>query len=191
MSDPNKALATQLANIQTRTGKSLDDFRSIIRESGLSKHSEVRAMIKEKFELGYGDANTIAHLALQEPLAQSGTANGESVDQALDRIYAGAKAALRPIHDALMARLQGFGEFEIAPKKTYLSLRRKKQFATIGPASSKRFVVGLNPKGFAATERLLEMPANSMCKYGVNLTNAADVDDELTAWLRSSFDDAG
>jgi hypothetical protein len=35
----------------------------------------------------------------------------------LDEIYAGPKAALRPIHEALMRAIDGFGEFEVAPKK--------------------------------------------------------------------------
>ena len=80
-------------------------------------------------------------------------------------IYAGPKAGLRPVHDALMAKIQAFGEFEVAPKKGYVSLRRKKQFAMIGPATNTQVEVGLNMKDVPATARLKAMPAGGMCQY--------------------------
>ena len=73
-------------------------------------------------------------------------------------LYTGAKAALRPIHDALMAKINTFGEFETSPKKTYLSLGRKKQFAMLGPAASTRVELGLNIKSLPANDRLIERP---------------------------------
>jgi hypothetical protein len=43
-----------------------------------------------------------------------------------DEIYSGAKETFHPIHEKLMKEIKKFGEFEIAPKKGYVSLRRKK-----------------------------------------------------------------
>lgn len=59
-----------------------------------------------------------------------------SADEVLASIYSGAKTSLRPIHEKLMELIMGFGEFEIVPKKTYISLRRARQFAMIGPATN-------------------------------------------------------
>lgn len=39
----------------------------------------------------------------------------------LDGLYVGSKAALRPIHEALLARMAALWPFEEAPKKTYVS----------------------------------------------------------------------
>ena len=63
MADPQAALATQLRNIETKTGQTVAQLRAVIVQSGLVKHGEVRAMLIERYGLGYGDANTLAHAA--------------------------------------------------------------------------------------------------------------------------------
>jgi Domain of unknown function (DUF5655) len=97
---------------------------------------------------------------------------------------------VRPIHDRLVAALAGFGDFEIAPKKGYVSLRRKKQFAMIGPTTNSRVDVGVNMKNVPATARLVAQAPGGMCQYQVRLTTAAEVDAELLAWIRQAFDAA-
>ena len=109
----------------------------------------------------------------------------------LDEIYTGAKAGLRPIHDRLMGAIEEFGEVEIAPKKGYVSLRRKKQFVMIGPAMNTRVEVGINIKGLTSHERLIEMPPGSMCNFKVKISDVNEVDDELIAWIKQAFDSAG
>lgn len=191
MSTVDKALETQLQNIQTRTGKTLDDIYGLVRASGLVKHGEIRDLLKRDLTMGHGDANTIAHMYLRLPASGDTPAGEPSLDDRLAEIYAGPKVALRPIHDAVMAAIAPFGTFEIAPKKTYLSLRRKKQFAMVGPATKTRVEVGLNMKDVPPTARLLALPAGGMCQYKVNLTDPAEVDPELVAWIRFAYDGAG
>jgi hypothetical protein len=190
MSDLDKAVATQLANIEKRTGKTLTELASIVKNSGLTKHGEIRDMLKRDLGMGHGDANTLVHHVLKSDGQSVAAEKNLSADDVVTALYVGPKAALRPIHDKLMAEINKFGEFESAPKKTYISLRRKKQFAMIGPATNTRVEVGLNMKGVAATERLLEMPPNSMCNYKVKLTQETEVDAPLIAWLRQAFDSA-
>ena len=108
----------------------------------------------------------------------------------MDRIYTGPKEALRPIHEKVMAAIETFGPFEIAPKKTYLSLRRKKQFAMVGPATNTRVEVGINMKGVKGTSRLEALPPGGMCPYKVKLTSPAEVDAELIAWIKKAYEDA-
>jgi hypothetical protein len=191
MSDQQKALATQLANIEKRTGKTLEELKALIRNSGLTKHSEVRDMLKQNLGLGFGDANTLAHVARQDEGGAPETAAGAGPADPADALYTGPKAALRPIHDKLMARLAAFGDFEIAPKKTYVSLRRKRQFAMIGPATNTRVEVGINLKALQPTARLEAMPPKGMCDFRVKLTAPEQVDDELIGWLKRACDAAG
>ena len=190
--DVDKAFETQLKNIQTRTGKTLDELFSLIRQSGLQKHGEIRDMLKTSLGMGHGDANTLVHNYMKAAEGTSAPAAGITASgDVLDEIYSGAKAGLRPIHDSLMTAINGFGPFEIAPKKGYVSLRRKKQFAMIGPATKTRVEVGLNMKGVEATPRLLAQPPGGMCPYKVNVMDAAEVDPELIAWIRQAYEGAG
>lgn len=190
MSSVEKAYETQILNIQKKTGKSLAELTALIQQSGLSKHSEIRAMLQKELGLGYGDANSLVHAVLSSDGERAAQAKGLSQDQVLDEIYSGARASLRPIHDRLIEALKTFGEFEIAPKKGYVSLRRKKQFAMIGPATNTRVEVGLNVKNLPANERLLEVPPGGMCNYKVKLSEAGEVNDELVTWLRQAYETA-
>jgi hypothetical protein len=189
MSTLDQARDTQLRNIESKTGRSLQQLRELLAGSGLEKHGELRSFAMDKLGLGYGDANTLVHLALASD-GQSAAA-GLSTDEVLAGIYTGGKAGLRPIHEAVMAAITGFGDFEIAPKKGYVSLRRKKQFAMIGPGSATRVDVGLNMKGVAPTDRLLAEKPGGMCQYKVKIGGAGEVDDELIGWLRQAYDAAG
>jgi hypothetical protein len=91
-----------------------------------------------------------------------------------------------------MARLAGLGPFEIAPKQATVSLRRKKQFALLGPATQTALELGLNAKGLAAkSPRLKAMAAGSMCSHTVRLSSAEEIDAELLAWARAAYDGAG
>jgi hypothetical protein len=189
MSSLDKAVQTQIDNIQKKTGMSLSELAAFVEKSGLSKHGEIRDMLKEKLGLGHGDANTLVHVVLKSD--GTSAAAGKSMDAVLEEIYAGAKAGFRPIHEKLMKEINKFGEFEIVPKKGYVSLRRKKQFAMIGPKTNTRFEVGINAKGFKKNSRLLEQPGGSMCNYIVNVSDAKEVDAELVAWLRSAYEGAG
>jgi hypothetical protein len=188
MSSLDKAVQTQLDNIQKKTGKRLAELSAIVKRSGLSKHGEIRDYLKHELGLGHGDANALVHAILQSDGQRA--AEGKSADQVLEEIYSGARAHMRPIHETLMKEISKFGEVEVAPKKGYVSLRRKKQFAMIGPKTNTRFEVGINAKGLKKNARLLEQPQGSMCNYIINLTDAKEVDSELIAWIKSAYEGA-
>lgn len=189
MTDLDKAISTQMANIEKRSGKTIAELTAIVKGSGLAKHGELVKMLKTGLGMGHGDANMVVHLALKSN-GQSAAA-GQTMDQVLDGLYTGPKALLRPIHDKLLQAIRKFGDFEEAPKKTYVSYRRKKQFAMIGPATNIRVEVGLNVKDLGASERLLEQPAGRMCNFIVKLTDVNEVDAELVAWVKKAFEAAG
>lgn len=181
----DKALQTQIANIQERSGKSLDDLYTILAATGLEKHGQLRDHLKKDLGMGHGDANTVVTLFRKRG------EDGGAADDPLDAIYTGGKAHLRPLHEEIMKRVRAFGDFEEAPKKANVSLRRKKQFALIGPATKTQVEVGLNAKELSGPDRLVELKPGGMCQYKVRLSEASEIDDELIGWIRAAYDAAG
>ena len=191
MDDLKQAYQTQINNIQKKTGKTFAELSVIVKESGLTQHRQIREMLMHELALGYGDANSLVHAIMQSDGMRSAEARGLTGDTVINELYTGSKAALRPIHEALMAGISTFGAFDILPKKGYVSLRRKKQFAMIGPATNTRVEVGINIKDLAADPRLLDQPKGSMCNYIIRLTDPAQVDSILIGWLKSAYEGAG
>jgi hypothetical protein len=188
MADPNAAVITQLNNIQTKTGNTIAELHAAVAASGAAKHGEKRSWLMAQFKLGYGDANAVVHF-MDKPLPTLGAAPpaaAESAD-ALEAIYAGKKAGLRPLHEAVMAAIAQLGEFEIAPKKTYLSLRRSKQFAMVGPATASEIEIGLNCKTLAEHPRLKPLPPGQMCQATTRISDVAQIDATLIGWLRAAY----
>ena len=195
MADPQAARLTQLRNIQSKTGKTIAELHAVLAASGLGKTGERRALLMERYQLGYGDANTVA-LFYGQPLPTLDTgpappAAPSATSDALDAIYSGAKAALRPMHDTVMVFVHSLGEFEQAPKKTYLSLRRKRQFAMVGPATKDAIEIGLNAKNLPPHARLRPQPPGSMCQATTRIGSAREFDATLKGWIKRAYDAAG
>lgn len=194
MADPQAAVLTQLRNIQSRAGRPIAELHAAIAASGLVKVGERRAWAMEHFKLGYGDANTLA-LTMGKPLPDLGAgaaaAPVPAEGEVLDTLYTGAKAHLRPLHEQLVAAISAFGAFEQAPKKSYVSLRRKKQFAMLGPATKEQIEIGINHKALPPHPRLKLLPPGGMCNASVRLSMAAEIDTALLGWLRAAYDAAG
>ena len=186
--DPEAQLDSMSVNLKTNTGKSLEQWTKIARNSGKQKHGELVSWLKSEHGITHGYANLIAHATFKSDAA-SQTAGGVDL---VSTMFEGDKTAMRPIFDALMKAVRAFGsDIEESPKKGYLSLRRKTQFATLHPSTRTRFDVGLKLKGTPATGRLEAAGSwNLMVTHRVRLESAKEVDKQLIAWLREAYEQA-
>jgi hypothetical protein len=185
--DVDTALQSQIRNIEATYGKPLAHWFAVIDASGLTKHNEVVAMLKADHGLAHGAAHRVSLLARQRHHADVAAPSDPA-----DALYTGAKAGLRPLHDALLDQIRALGAFDIAPKKGYLSLRRRKQFAMVQPSTTSRIDLGLILPATPATGRL--EPAakfNPLFTHRVRITAATDLDDELRGWLATAYALAG
>ncbi len=177
MDDATKKLIDSLPE---KTGRSLEQWSSILDQTGLEKHGQMLAFLKTEHGVTHGFANSIAILHRERGVERTD-------DDLLDAQYAGAKAVLRPLHDRLVEIAQSLGDdVEVAVKRTSVSLRRRKQFALIEPASAQRIALGLNLGEAPAGERLLA--AKGMCTHRVDVRALDDINEELVDWLRQAYE---
>ena len=182
----DKAMATYIANIEKTTGKNLDHWVAVVKKSKLEKHSELVNMLKTDHGITYGYANMIVHTA------KGGFEAAQDGDNLVATQYKG-KENLKAWYDKLLKEIQKFGkDIEVAPKKTYVSLRRKKQFAIIQPSSKDRLDVGLNikktpPSGIA----LASGSWNAMCTHRIKVEDEKLLGKELLNWIKLAYDEAG
>ncbi len=141
---PEEMANAMIANFKDKTGKTLQQWIAIAKKSGAAKHGEIVKMLKTDHGMTHGFANLVAHKTLKSDAGSI----GETTDLVAAQ-YAGDKAELKPIYDALIKAAKSCGAIEIAPKKAYVSLRRSKQFAIIQPSTKTRVDLGLNLKGDA------------------------------------------
>ena len=184
---PDAATQTMINNLPEKTGKSLEQWHAVLAKAKLEKHGEMVKMLKSDHGVGHGFANLIVH----EYRNKAGGA-APAGDDLVDAQYSGAKADLRPIYEAVIKQVQSFGkDVEVSPKKTYVSLRRNKQFALIQPSTKTRIDVGINLKGQPAKGRLEDSGSfNAMVSHRVRITDVKDVNTELKQWLRQAYDAA-
>ena len=186
MASVQDAIATMAKNIETQTGRSIADWVAAARASSHAKHGEILKWLKAEHGLGHGYANFLALRTLE--------AGGPAPagDDPVERLFTGAKAALRPLYNQLIETVSAFGpDVEVAPKKNNVSLRRAKQFGLLQPSTATRLDVGLILKDVAPAGRLEASGSfNAMFTHRVRVGAASDIDAELKAWLRQAYDAA-
>jgi hypothetical protein len=191
MTSVEEGIAAQIRNIEARYGKPLQEWFSLIAASGLTRHAEVVAMLKADYGMAHGAAHRVSLLSRQPAATAAAPASPGSL---ADALYTGKKAALRPLHDQLLAMISTLGiDVGQAPKKGYISLRRpRKQFAMIQPSAAGRIDLGLILPGIPSGGRLEPSGSfNALFTHRVRVTAAGDLDDELAGWLTAAYTAAG
>jgi len=174
-----EGLQSQLRNIEKEYGRTIDEWVSIVVASRLQKHTEVVAMLKQRYGMTHGAAHRVSLVARNRTAPPA----------------AGDKVLQPPLQDVYARLLQKVGalgdDIEQAPKKGYVSLRRRKQFAMLQPGA-KWINLGLVLAGHRPTKRL--EPAgtwNALFTHRVRVATPAEIDGELDSWLREAYDAAG
>jgi len=178
-------LKTMIDNLPKKTGRSLSEWSKVIKAAELENHGDILKYLKEKYEVTHGFANTIS-IQYRQQLAGGPPSEKELIEEQ----YSGDKSSLRPIYYKVLASVSKFGsDLRISPKKTYVSLRRNKQFAIIQASTKTRVDLGLNLKNVDPTDRLEGGNVFSgMCTHRVRLSSPSEVDAEVISWLKQAYD---
>ena len=193
MATVEEGLQALIRNIEAQYGKSLDEWMTLVKASGRTKHSEIMAMLKTDYGMTHGSANRIALIARGADAASIAKDAAARNSDPVTELYGGAKAVLKPIHDRIMAIITSFGDdIEVAPKKGYVSIRRKKQFCMIQPTTASRIDVGIILKETEPTGKLeLSGSFNTMFSHRVRVSSPEDASNDLANWLKRAYEQAG
>ncbi|APG59884.1 DUF4287 domain-containing protein [Christiangramia salexigens] len=176
----DKALQTMIDNMPEKTGRSLNEWKSILSKKSFPKHTEAVNFLKKEHGVTHGFANTIVTLSKEEE---------NSPDDLVANQYLN-KENLIPVYEKLLAIIRSFGDdVTIVPKKTSVSMIRKRQFALIKPATKSRIDLGLKIKDKPTGGRLeASGPFGSMCTHRVQITQEKEVDEQVKEWLKEAYD---
>jgi predicted transport protein len=184
------------AGVERRTGRAISEWMALVPEGTFTQQSE---FLVSEHGLKPSDARAVLHLGayLSRP----------PDDELVAAQYAGAKEALRPIYDALVEAITALGDdVVVSPRKTYVSFDRARQFALIQASTRTRVDLGVRLDDATATcrqgiprrdgapgaDRLAAAGSfgSGNITHRVGLSEPAEVDAEVRAWLRAAYDGA-
>ena len=177
-----KALQTMINNMPEKTGKSLDEWKKILKQKVFEKHSHAVKYLKSEFGVTHGFANTIVTLSKEEHTSEEDLVSSQ---------YDG-KESLYPIYTKLVEVIAKFGDdIKITPKKSSVSIIRKRQFLLIKPATKTRIDLGFKLPNKPTNDRLENSgPFGTMCTHRVKLSQIEEIDNELIQWMQEAYDES-
>ncbi len=168
-----------------KTGKPLAHWVKLVRGKEFDKHGEIIKFLKAEHEFTHGFANFVAHKARESDA-------GSATDNDLIAAQYEKKPDLKPIYDLLAMKIQAFGkDVEVAPKKSSVSFRVKRQFALLQPSTRSRLDIGLKFNDRPVAGRLeASGPFGTMCTHRIQVTDIGQVDKELIDLIREAYKEA-
>jgi len=176
-----------------KTGKSLEQWLALIRKQGPKDTAARREWLKKEHGLGTNSAWWLVDRA-----EGRGEEDGDpkkylqAAAGYVEAQYAGKKAALRPIYDALLKL--GFSvskDVEACPCQTIVPLYRNHVFAEIKPTTLTRVDLGLALKDTKTPKRLIDtggFQKKDRITRRIAITSTAEIDAEVKRWLKTAYE---
>jgi Domain of unknown function (DUF5655)/Domain of unknown function (DUF4287) len=182
-----------VVSLPQKTGRSLDDWIRLVTTEGPSSEPDRRDWLKASYGLGTNTAWWIAERAAgrnlenEDPKAYLKAAEGY-----VATMFAGKKAGLRPVYDAVLKLVMALGrDVKICPCKTMVPLYRRHVFAQIKPSTASRIDLGLALEDTPVPDRLIDtggLAKKDRITHRIVLSSPAEIDPEVKHWLRFAYD---
>jgi hypothetical protein len=189
VAEPSEMMSAVAGSMARRTGRTLEEWVGLVGDSGLDPLDQngVRRWLREVHGVPQNSQWAVADAA-----ARAAGWERPTVEQYVDGQYTGAKAALRPVFDAVRAAAEALGDDVVVEgRSTYTPFVRQRQFAAAAAATASRLDLGLRLPDPPGSDRLLPAKAPGQATHKVALTDVADVDDEVRALLRAAYEQNG
>jgi uncharacterized protein DUF5655 len=115
-----------------------------------------------------------------------------TAERYVDDMFAGPKAALWPIYEALLKTGLSVGkDTKACPCKKIVPIYRRHVIAQIKPATRTRIDFGLALGNTKAPKRLIDTGGfmkKDRITHRIEITSIDDIDDELKRWLKKAYE---
>jgi hypothetical protein len=183
-----------IAELKEKTGRSLDEWIQHIDQRGPASEAERRAWLKEQHGMGFNTASWLAERSVGRTDSWENTPDGylQQAERYVKEMFAGKKAGLKPIYDALLEFGLGIGkDVKACPCQTIVPLYRHHVFAQIKPATNTRIDMGFALKDAKATGRLIDtggFAKKDRITHRIPITSVKEIDAEFKRWLKIAYD---
>jgi hypothetical protein len=184
-----------VAELKEKTGRTKPEWIAFIQKEGPTEEKARREWLKKEHGIGSNSAWWLAEAA-------SGGDPGLADEDAehylaaapiyVDAMYAGAKAALRPIYDQLLSVGLAIGpDAKACPCKTIVPLYRNHVFAQLKPTTSTRIDLGLSLGDHKPEGRLIDtggFQKKDRITHRIPIAALEEIDEEVKHWLKIAYD---
>jgi uncharacterized protein DUF5655/uncharacterized protein DUF4287 len=182
-----------IADLKTKTGRSLDEWIKHIKKEGPKSEEERRNWLKSAHKLGTNSAWWLAERSVGKGGAEDTPESYlKQADIYVQEMYAGKKAGLKPIYDELLALGLGLAkDVKACPCQTIVPLFRNHVIAQIKPATNTRIDMGYALKDTTAQGRLIDtggFAKKDRITHRIPITSVEEIDDEVKHWLKVAYD---
>ena len=182
-----------IAELKQKTGRTVAEWVALAKKEGPPTEKERRNWFKQKHGLGTNSAWW---------LAERSFGKGEEVgdpdeylraaEEYVEKMFAGKKAALRPLYDKLLqVGLKTGKDVKACPCQTIVPLYRKHVFAQIKPTTQTRIDLGFALGDMKVPKRLIDtggFAKKDRITHRIEITSLKDIDDEVKRWLKVAYD---
>lgn len=182
-----------IGELKQKTGRTLDEWLKFIKKEGPPTEKDRRDWLKNELGLATNTAWWLAERSVGKGEdAGDPDAYLTAAEKYVKEMFAGKKAAMRPIYDALLKLGLSIGkEAKACPCQTIVPLYRNHVFAQIKPTTLTRIDFGLALGNFKTPKRLIDTGGyakKDRITRRFEITSLKDIDDEVKRWLKVAYD---
>ena len=181
-----------VAGLKQKTGRTLEEWIRFIEKEGPANEKDRREWLKAKHGMGTNYAWWIAEQSVGKGDDGSPETYLKQAEEYVEKMYTGAKEALRPIFEELLALGRSLGkDVKVCPCQTMVPLYRKHVFAQIKPTTRTRVDLGLALKDTKAPKRLIDtggFAKKDRITHRIEITSLKDIDAEVKKWIKTAYE---
>lgn len=188
-----KTVQNWIATLKEKSGRSLDEWLTLIRAQGPKDEKGQRDWLKAEYGLGTNSAGWLAERAAGKGrIDEAPEAYLEQAPIYVEAMYARGKAHLLPLYLELLALGLALGpDVKACPCQTMVPLYRKRVFAEIKPTTKTRIDLGFALGDTPASGRLIDtggFAKKDRITHRIPLSSPAEIDDEVRRWLGIAYE---